>query len=167
MWKEKIIIDKRQHIDSRIIDQAQLYSPRDGYRLDFDNPFTTYQYMHFLKSQLIWVLVSENNELLSFAGFGQDNRFSPYYAQLLWNDSNKSCFFMYFFTPEYLRGKWYGKTLYEWIITYLQQNTAYVFMNFSTPTLNNIAIYKKRWARQILENLLDDEKQYYFTHELT
>lgn len=163
----KLIIDQYQNINSMILDQAKDLSPWDWLRLDFDDPYTNNKYIHFLKSQLIGILTSHDNELLSFAWFGQDDWFNPYIANIVWSNHNESCFFMYFFTPEKLRGKWYGKTLYQSIITYLQSTWKYQYMNYTTVDINNVTRYKKRWAEQKKkENLFDNKKEYYLTHSL-
>jgi|GEM_PF-6410676 len=52
----QLIIDHRNNIDPNLIEQAKKESPRDGLRLDFDNPNTNNNYMHFLKSQLLAIL---------------------------------------------------------------------------------------------------------------
>lgn len=167
MWYNKLIIDHRWNIDQNLIKQAQINSPWDWFRLDFDNPDTDNKYMHFLKSQLIGILATDENKLLSFAWFGQDDRFNSYAAYITWKSSIESCFFMYFFVPEELRGRWYWKTLYEWIINYLQSKGIYKFMNYSTANISNIPAYINRWAKQLWEDRFWNEKQYYFTHELT
>lgn len=163
---KKLIIDHYENIDPQLIQQGQDSSPWDWFRLDFYNAETDNKYMHFLKSQKLCIL-EEWSKLLSFAWFGGDERFLPYAETIIgiqhdiWN-----CFFMYFFTPEAFRGKWYGKELYNGLTDHTKQQW-YKNLIYSTANTANLPIYKKRWATQKWVEIYGDETQYYFYHELT
>ncbi|MFA7284420.1 MAG: hypothetical protein WC004_01190 [Candidatus Absconditabacterales bacterium] len=161
----QLIIDHRNNIDPNLIEQAKKESPRDGLRLDFDNPNTNNNYMHFLKSQLLAIL-EEQGKTLSFASFGQDKYFLPQASKIMGAVPQESVYFMYFFTPQTLRQRGYGNALYKNIIQYLQVDTRYKHMIYNTTNIKNVTMYQNRGAESVLSQHNRHESIYYLRHKL-
>ena len=146
---EEVIIDYTKNIDDNILDQVALLSPWEWLKYQLTIEEVTDEWVSFVKWNISCILLNEG-EVISYWAFWIDNKFWKNIIINSWLDIKETFLWIYLFTNEKYRWKWYANLLKNEQLKYIENNFPNVkYLLWETEKIKTLELYKKYWAIQI------------------
>ncbi len=154
---EEIIIDYTKNIDNNILDQVASLSPWEWLKYQLTIDMVTDEWVSFVKWNISCILLNEG-EVISYWAFWIDNKFWKNIIINSWLDIKETFLWIYLFTNEKYRWKWYANSLKNEQLKYIENNFPNIkYLLWETEKIKTLELYKKYWAIQIAPS----EKQFF------
>jgi len=160
----KLIIDHTSNIDSNILEKVAKSSPWEWLEKQLLLKEPTDERVGFVKANVSSIILNEKWDLISYWAFWNGNRFWDKIIEKLWFNISNTLLWIYLFTTQEYRNKWFAWYLKWEQIKYIKKNYPNIkYLVWETEYEDTLELYKKYWAEEIK---LDNHKFYPYYYKI-